>query len=783
MSRPLDRERETLMDIFHRHRQANEHDLAAAALECAMQTSEYRPEALIWKGIGTLPHDPQLAFIFLSNAAHLLPHRPDVHALVGRSILLQRQPKLAKEYLWSAWQKNPNDLSLRMTLWQARSQCESPQKLRTSILAHLPDITEASELSFVLKLLLAQPDGASTFGVVRYSPEEKEVQGWAVDLRNPQAVPTLELESNGQTMSLTANLAHPLLTAIGLPATHGGIRIKVPNPTRAVNIRFSAGACLLGSPVSAMPTFVPPPAVLGTGTAPSVDVLIPVYDGLEETLECINSAIAARKLNRTPHRIVVLEDATPILGLRKALNVLAGKGKIKLVQNPVNLGFIRNINRGMALNSLQDVVWLNADTRVQGNWLDRLHAKAYAAADIASVTPFTNNGELMSFPISRISAPMPNAIEHAKIDDLAREVDSPAVELETGCGFCLYIKRSALDVVGYLDEVHLSRGYGEETDWCLRARQHGFRHIGAPNVFVAHKGGVSFKEEKALRVAYNNAILRTRFPSAESDYEAFCKRDPLRPARNALQSARLPEIYDWLKNRGLPSNGVIPLYAHNQVPVDEPVMLEYRQGEAGLMITVKAMTTPLMTVLEYSMPRDSADLRQTMTALLNNGVRGLVCKGTPQVPVALQDLLCGLDISSSADDLPPIETVNITSDVLEHRAIIADDLSQSDVLHKWLKIAQVLRKTRSVNVLCVEGDGPALATLRSTGAVLGLLAPSGHDHAQWAALSGCERLISLDPESASDAYCQTMTKRYGLPLYILDQEPSVEIDAGIRAHG
>ena len=52
------------MDIFHRHRQANEHDLAAAALERAMQTSEYRPEALIWKGIDALSHDPQLAFIF-----------------------------------------------------------------------------------------------------------------------------------------------------------------------------------------------------------------------------------------------------------------------------------------------------------------------------------------------------------------------------------------------------------------------------------------------------------------------------------------------------------------------------------------------------------------------------------------------------------------------------------------------------------------------------------------------------------------------------------------------
>ncbi len=81
-----------------------------------------------------------------------------------------------------------------------------------------------------------------------------------------------------------------------------------------------------------------------------VDVLIPVYNGLHETLECINSALEARKLNRTPHRLVVIEDATPVPALAKALKMLAGKGKITLVNNAVNLGFIRTMNRAMALS-------------------------------------------------------------------------------------------------------------------------------------------------------------------------------------------------------------------------------------------------------------------------------------------------------------------------------------------------------------------------------------------------------------------------------------------------
>lgn len=776
MSRTLDRGRETLIDLFHRHRQALEHDLAAEMLERALQTPEYRPEALIWKGIDALPQDPQLAFIFLSNAAHLLPQRADVHALVGRSILAQNQPTLAKQYLSAAWQKNPNDPALRMTLWQARSLSESPQQLRKSILAQLPDITAANELSFVLKLLLAQNDAPGTVGVVRYNTEAKEIQGWAVDLRDPQTAPTLHLEANGQSMAASANLPHPLLSAVGLPPTHGGIRISVPNPTPAVQVRFATSGPLLGSPISAMPHFVPPPPISGVGAGQPVDVLIPVYDGLEETLECINSAIAARKLNRTPHRIVVLDDATPLPALSKALKVLAAKGKIKLIQNPTNLGFIRNMNRAMALSSLQDVVWLNADTRVHGDWLDRLRDKAYASNDVASVTPFTNNGELMSFPLSRVSSAMPSAAEQAELDNLARELGSPAVELETGCGFCLYVKRTALDAVGYLDEVHLSRGYGEETDWCLRARQLGFRHLGAPNVFVAHKGGVSFKEEKQLRVAYNNAILRKRFPTAEADYDAFCKRDPLQPARNALQSARFDSVCKWLRHEATRNGAVITLHLQPDGPNNLPLSLTWGHGDAGIVATLVAATTPLMVVIDYNLPKDSQTLHDHLRKLVENGAGDITNTRGLVLPEVLQQVLAEVGLNENAETWSSrAPAAPAILDTFQPQMLIADDLSRPEMLEKWLVVARQLRASSSSSILCVEGDSPALKALRSTGKVHGLIPSAGLSAAQWAALGGCKVLATLDSAPGTSRHCLRVAELYDLPLYQL--QPSVLSEA------
>ena len=770
MSINLDRGRETLMDIFHCHREAQEHESAAAMLELALQTPEYRPEALIWKGINALPNDPKLAFIFFSNAAHALPERADVHALLGRSMLAQGQPDMAARYLAAVWQKIPHDPSLRMMLWQARSQSASPAELRRLILAHLPDITVANELNFVLKILAAQTDAPGTVGVVRYLPEEKEIQGWAVDLRNVHAPATLELEANGQTMLVTANVANPLLAAAGLPTTHGGIRIKVPNPTLAVTVKFATGLPLLGSPVSAMPTFVPPAPVADAGKHHPVDVLIPIYDGLEETLECIDSAIAARKLNRTPHRLVVLDDATPIVALRKALKVLASKGKITVVHQPVNLGFIRTMNRAMALSPRQDVVWLNADTRVHGNWLDRLRDTAYTADDIASVTPFTNNGELMSFPVSRVSSPMPTAGEQAELDRLASDIAGPVVELETGCGFCLYIKRAALNAVGYLDEVHLSRGYGEETDWCLRARRSGWRHMGATHVFVAHKGGVSFKEEKMLRVAYNNAILRTRFPTAEADYEAFCKRDPLQPARNALQGARLENLLKWLKSEVTRAGASIPLYLQPRSGENLPLTLGYRQGDAGVVTTLSAATHPLITAIDYTLPRDTEKLRDTLALLIANGADRVLTSGHVCIPEELQQLFTALSLHVSGQAVPPIESANCIAHILDQRTIIADDLSKPDLLHKWLDLARKLPKNASTNFPCIEGDTPAARSLRTTGKVRDMVILNRLSHAQCAALSGYEQLVSLNPGWAADAHCQRMAALYELPLHLLHQD-------------
>jgi GT2 family glycosyltransferase len=824
MTKHVDYERGTLMDHFHRDRQAGQHGSAVACLERALQTPEYRPEALIWKGIEALQQQqPHHAFIYLASAAHALPRRADIRALAGRSILAQQQPELAARLLKAAWQQMPADPLLRVTLWQARSKIEKPEKLRRLILTHLPDIDDAKELSLVLSLLAAQIDAPPTVGVVRYQPESGEVSGWAVSLKSPKSVVNLQIESNGQFISCTADKSDPLLTKAGFPATHGGFRVVVADPAPTLHVCVENGSALIGSPLSNLPVFVAPAIVSkAVGRQEPVDILVPVYDGYDETLECLHSVLRSRSLNRTAHRLVVLDDATPNPALREALQALAAAGEIEHVQHPANLGFIRNVNRGMAMSPERDVVWLNADTRVDGDWLDRLRTVAYSAKYIASVTPFTNNGELMSFPVSRVSHPMPSAAQQAQLNELAKFTDSPAIEIETGCGFCLYIKRSAINVVGYLDEVHLLRGYGEETDWCLRARALGWRHMGAPGVFVAHQGGISFGDEKALRVAHNNAILKRRYPDASSRYQDFCLRDPLKPARQALQRARLTQLAEHMNASPTctwPAQGMKQLHIQTRAAQDAPLTLTWRNQGQRTHVTLNAQLQPLALSLEYELPTDSHRLLEDLQSLPLDELIYQQLTACPaalyQLPVRLAKpyrIVCRddelLQQNSTADwpvfaaqalgvhlpwkalhkryaaALPRAKLIiertrkTVQANKTPPRTVfIADTLSDAKIAGQWLDLGRRITREKLPVLLLTHGDGPWLKSLLATGAVHALPDVQGLDLADCVLLAGCKGALSLDLNPGASWNAPNMAAELGLPLYAMPSAVANEASA------
>lgn len=267
----------------------------------------------------------------------------------------------------------------------------------------------------------------------------------------------------------------------------------------------------------------------------AVDVVIPVYRGLEETQCCINSVLADR--NRPPGRVIVVDDHSPEQALSAWLDELAATGRIDLVRNRRNLGFVVSVNRGIEAAGEHDVALLNSDTEVPSGWLRRLAAQAYAAPRIASVSPFSNNATICGYP-SKEAGPIPFGLSLTDADDLCRSVNAGrSVEVPTTVGFCMYIRRAALDEVGAFDAETFGQGYGEENDFCMRAAEHGWRHRLACDTFVYHKGSVSFAGRAATLAARGLKLVSQRYPHYTRIVAVHVTLDAVGPYRLALTVA------------------------------------------------------------------------------------------------------------------------------------------------------------------------------------------------------------------------------------------------------
>lgn len=284
--------------------------------------------------------------------------------------------------------------------------------------------------------------------------------------------------------------------------------------------------------------------------APQVDVIVPVYAGAQETLRCLWSVLASPV--RTPFELVVIDDCSPEPALSSFLRDLAGMGLLRLLVNDSNRGFVATVNLGLALHWDRDVVILNSDTRVHPGWLDRLAAHGVAEPKAASVTPLSNNATVCSYPRMLHSNWERLEADDAVLDALAAEANAGChVEVPTGVGFCMWMRRSALDAIGLLDTERFGRGYGEENDWCMRANGAGWVQLVATDVYVLHQGSVSFRAEASERTRAGLAVLLERHPDYQQRINEWIERDPLAPDRARLDTARLRRAAQVAEGGGL----------------------------------------------------------------------------------------------------------------------------------------------------------------------------------------------------------------------------------------
>lgn len=275
----------------------------------------------------------------------------------------------------------------------------------------------------------------------------------------------------------------------------------------------------------------------------TIDVIVPVYQGLEELKNCLQSVVDSSV--QIPYELVVIEDGSPNPAIGDFLEDFSSNHDITLLHNDKNLGFVATVNRGMALHPERDVLLLNSDTEVANDWLDRIHACAQSDARIATVTPFSNNATICSFPVFCQSNELPTGYPVERLDKIFAVANAGrSIDIPTAVGFCMYIKRDALHEVGLFDVEHFGRGYGEENDFCMRVVEKNWRNVLCCDTFVYHEGGVSFSDESANLMQNAGQVIHKLYPDYHQMIQDYIALDPARIFRLSVaiellhQSAR-----------------------------------------------------------------------------------------------------------------------------------------------------------------------------------------------------------------------------------------------------
>jgi len=181
---------------------------------------------------------------------------------------------------------------------------------------------------------------------------------------------------------------------------------------------------------------------------------------------------------------------------------------VNLLCNKQNLGFARANNLALRNMGGRYALLLNTDALVTGGAIMALYAfmeahpesgmacgqllnldgsKQNSIANFPTLTALVFNETLMQvmFPNR-----FPSKMQPYKLP----------IEIESGIGACLMIRKKAMDAVGLLDESYFF--FLEETDWAFRKRQEGWKIFFVPAARIYHGQGKSVGDGVDAKILY-----------------------------------------------------------------------------------------------------------------------------------------------------------------------------------------------------------------------------------------------------------------------------------------
>lgn len=256
-------------------------------------------------------------------------------------------------------------------------------------------------------------------------------------------------------------------------------------------------------------------ARLSSEDADGFDIVVPVHNGGAAVIESLTSVVRFRP---DGVKVRVVDDASTDPLIIGFLDDLAQRGLIDLTRHASNVGYTATVNA--AIDSCAgDVLLMNSDALPGPLWAQRLRWVAYSTDAVATVSALSDFAGTMSVPVPHTKNTWNESLGWEAVSrSVGREMRVWSQSVPAAHGFCLYLRRSALEEIGSFDAEAFPRGYGEEVDYSQRALSAGYVNLVAPHVIVKHFRSQSFGDDSRSKLnAASKPILRARHPGYEAD--------------------------------------------------------------------------------------------------------------------------------------------------------------------------------------------------------------------------------------------------------------------------
>jgi len=267
-------------------------------------------------------------------------------------------------------------------------------------------------------------------------------------------------------------------------------------------------------------------------TNKKIDVIIPWY-GDKNIFKLIPNILKSDYNHLS--KIFIINDDYPDKELSNQLEKFIKKikdKKIIFINQFENKGFVGTVNHGFSLIK-NDCVILNSDVLTTKNLIKKILDVSESDQKIATITPLSNNATIFS---------VPKFLEKNEDDDYTltgniceKIYPQKTINVPTGHGFCMFIRKKYLDKYGIFDEKTFGKGFGEENDLCMRFAKHGLKNLALLNTYIIHLESQSFGNKQRINQIKNNyPKLLKKHPLYDQLVQKFIKQNPLKDIQNLV---------------------------------------------------------------------------------------------------------------------------------------------------------------------------------------------------------------------------------------------------------